>query len=300
MRWSKRLIRRVTAAILFCPAAFWLMMPWTSTAEQGRQPVATPSAAPSSKSTPPPPATQGRSPIVTPSSKTTPLPRATATPGLFASPTAQPQASPQGSPALTKTAPEFLVIIDPSHGGDDKGVIYSSKLQEKEITLAFARELRDELDDRGIAVRLLRESDVSLTIEKRAEITNSHHNTVYVAIHAARAGQGVRIYSAMIPAPSPHSGPFIPWQTAQSGALVRSRILAKAVVGELQRKKMQVLGLNAPLRPLNNIVAPAIAVELPPNGGEPRPSEAAKLQNAIAAAVAAGIATSRNQMGVHP
>jgi len=68
----------------------------------------------------------------------------------------------------------------------------------------------------------------------------------------------------------------------------------------LQRKKMQVLGLNAPLRPLNNIVAPAIAVELAPTGGESRPSEAAKMQNAIAAAVAAGIATSRNQMGVHP
>ena len=179
-------------------------------------------------------------------------------------------------------------------------MIYSSKLQEKEITLAFARELRKELDDRGIAVRLLRESDVSLAIEKRAEITNNHHNAVYVAIHAARAGQGVRVYSAMIPAASPHSGPFIPWQTAQSGALARSHILAKAVVGELQRKKMQVMGLNAPLRPLNNIVAPAIAVELAPSGGESRPSEAVKLQNAIASAVAAGIATSRNQMGVHP
>jgi len=280
MRSSKRLIRCMPAAMLSCSAAFWLATPWACRAEQGRPPLAKPSA--------------------TPSSKPVPQPRATATPGLFAPPAAQPQASPQGSPAPQKTAPEFLVIIDPSHGGDDKGVIYSSKLQEKEITLAFARELRKELDDRGIAVRLLRESDVSLAIEKRAEITNSHHNAVYVAIHAARAGQGVRIYSAMIPAASPHSGPFIPWQAAQSGALARSHILAKAVVGELQRKKMQVLGLSAPLRPLNNIVTPAIAVELAPTGGEARPSEAAKMQNAIAAAVAAGIATSRNQMGVHP
>jgi N-acetylmuramoyl-L-alanine amidase len=199
-----------------------------------------------------------------------------------------------------KTAPEFLVIIDPSHGGEDKGVIYSSKLQEKEITLAFARELRNELDDRGIAVRLLREGDVSLALERRAELANGHHNAVYVAIHAARAGQAVRVYSAMLPAASPDSGPFIPWQSAQATALLRSRILAKAVVGELQKKKMQVLGLNAPLRPLNNLVNPAIAVELPPNGSEARPSGGVKVQNAVAAAVAAGIASSRYQMGVHP
>ena len=266
--------------------------------------MATPPAVPLSKPTPQPGATQGRSPVVTPpaapSSKPTPLPAVTATPGLAASPAAQPQASPQGSPAAKKTAPEFLVIIDPSHGGEDKGVVYSSKLQEKEITLAFARELRKELDDRGIAVRLLRESDVSLAIEKRAEITNSHHNAVYVAIHAAGAGQAVRVYSSMIPATSPKSGPFIPWQTAQSAALIRSRILAKAVVGELQRKKMQVLGLNAPLRPLNNIVGPAIAVELAPNSSGARRPEAAKLQNTIAEAVATGIAASRNQMEVHP
>ena len=104
----------------------------------------------------------------------------------------------------------------------------------------------------------------------------------------------------MLPAASSASGPFIPWQSAQAAALPRSSILAKAVVGELQKKKMQVLRLNAPLRPLNNIVNPAIAVELPPNGGEARPSGGMKVQNAVAAAVAAGIASSRNQMGMHP
>lgn len=192
------------------------------------------------------------------------------------------------------------MIIDPSHGGDDKGVTYSNRIVEKEITLAFARELRNELDERGIAAHLLREADVNLPLEKRAEISNGHHNAIYVAIHAGFSGQGVRVYSAMLPAAASNAGPFVPWSLAQSGSLPRSRILAKAVVGELQKKRLQVVGLGAPLRPLNNIVSPAIAVELAPRSGDPRSVENLKMQNSVASAVAAGIATSRGQMGVHP
>jgi N-acetylmuramoyl-L-alanine amidase len=265
MRWSNPQISILAAAAVLCFA-----VPDTMAANYGQSPLAAPAAS------------------STPSAKAT------------AAPSAQAQASPAQTPAARKAAPEFLVIIDPSHGGDDKGVTYANKLLEKEITLVFARELRKELDDRGIAARLLRESDISLPMEKRAEIANGHHNAIYVAIHAGRAGQGVRIYSATLPAASPSSGPFVPWSTAQSGALARSRILAKAVVGELAKKKLQVLGLNAPLRPLNNIVSPAIAVELAPNGGDLRSPESLKTQSTIAAAVAVGIAISRAQMGVHP
>jgi len=63
-------------------------------------------------------------------------------------------------------------MIDPSHGGADKGAIFGSKLVEKDITLRLARELRKELDERGIASRLLRESDIDLSLDRRAEITN--------------------------------------------------------------------------------------------------------------------------------
>ncbi|SRR6266849_2477813 len=269
MRWSNPLVSVLAAAAVFC-----LAVPDAGAANHDQSPGAP-------------------APSVSP----TPSAKATASP---TTPSAQTQVSPQQTPAAKKPAPEFLVIIDPSHGGDDKGVTYANKILEKEITLAFARELRKELDDRGIAARLLRETDISLPMEKRAEIANGHHNAIYVAIHAGRAGQGVRIYSATLPALSPSSGPFVAWSIAQSGALPRSRILAKAVVGELQKKKLQVLGLNAPLRPLNNIVSPAIAVELAPNGGDLRSPESLKTQNAVAAAVAAGIATSRGQMGAHP
>jgi N-acetylmuramoyl-L-alanine amidase len=260
MHWSNPLTKGLLAAIFFCSAAAW-----TPAFQQGLPPSHTP----------------------TPSA------------GITVSSPARPQVSPQET--SKKSSPEFIVIIDPSHGGEDKGATYPNKLVEKDFTLAFARELRNELEDRGISARLLRETDISLPMEKRAEITNGHHNNaIYVAIHAGLTGQGVRIYCSTLPAAVPSAGPFVPWSIAQSGALPRSRILAKAVAGELQRKQLQVARLNAPLRPLNNIITPAIAVEFSPKGADLRSPESLKMQNAVASAVAAGIASSRGQMGVHP
>src|SRR5215831_3947915 len=89
---------------------------------------------------------------------------------------------------------EFFVMIDPSHGGDDKGAALGGKLLEKDLTLALARELRRELEDRGIPARLLRESDASLSLERRAEIANEEHAAIYVALHAGPPGNGVRVY----------------------------------------------------------------------------------------------------------
>src|SRR6478735_6429157 len=86
-------------------------------------------------------------------------------------------------------APEFFVMIDPSHGGNDKGATFGGKLMEKEITLRLAREVRKELEERGIAARLLRESDIDLSLERRAEIANEQHAGLYVALHAGRPGK---------------------------------------------------------------------------------------------------------------
>jgi N-acetylmuramoyl-L-alanine amidase len=199
-----------------------------------------------------------------------------------------------------RRAPEFFVMIDPSHGGYDKGASFG-KLSEKEITLRLARELRKELEERGIAARLLRDSDIDLALERRAEITNEQRAGMYVAIHAGRPGRGVRVYSPILADPQqPLAGRFLPWESAQSGALSRSQIAASAIAGELRKKGMMVTSLGMPLRPLNNIVAPAIAVELAPESDDPQSMESQKRHNTVATAIALGIAQVRSQMGVRP
>jgi N-acetylmuramoyl-L-alanine amidase len=210
------------------------------------------------------------------------------------------QAAPSNTPLIEnqKRKPEFFVMLDPSHGGNDKGAIFSGKLPEKDVTLRLAREVRKELEERGIAVRLLRESDIDLSLDRRAEITNEQHASIYVALHAGRLGKGVRVYTPLLTdAQQPQTGRFLPWETAQSGALSRSQNVARAVSEELKKKGMTVASLSVPLRPLNNIVAPAIAVELTPDQDNLQALESQKRQNDVATAIALGLAQIRSQTG---
>lgn len=192
-------------------------------------------------------------------------------------------------------------MIDPSHGGNDKGASFGGKLLEKDITLRLARELRKELEERGITVRLLRESDIDLGLDRRAEITNEQHAGLYVALHAGRPGRGVRVYSALLTeAQQTLAGRFVPWESAQSGALSRSQTAARAVSEELRKRGLTVANLGIPVRPLNNVASPAIAVELAPDQNDPQSLEGPKRQNNVATAIALAIAQVRGQMGARP
>ena len=197
-----------------------------------------------------------------------------------------------------KRTPEFFVMIDPSHGGNDKGATFGGKLVEKDITLRLAREVRKELEERGIAVRLLRESDIDLSLDRRAEITNEQRASLYVALHAGRPGKGVRVYAPVLTGvQQPLAGRFFPWESAQSPSLSRSQNVARAVSEELKKKGLTVANLDVPLRPLNNIATPAIAVELAPDEEGLQSLESQKRQNNVATAIALGIVQIRNQIG---
>jgi N-acetylmuramoyl-L-alanine amidase len=113
---------------------------------------------------------------------------------------AMPEPAQQNTPSAAegqRHTPEFFVMIDAGHGGNDKGATFGGKLVEKDITLRLARELRKELEERGISARLLRETDIDIGLERRAEITNEQQAGIYVAIHAGRPGRGVRIYASL-------------------------------------------------------------------------------------------------------
>src|SRR2546421_2527801 len=93
-------------------------------------------------------------------------------------------------------APTYFAVVDASHGGEERGAALSDQLSEKDVTLAFARKLRQELEARGLSTQLVRDSDVSLTVEQRAILTNAAHPAVYICLHATSEGSGVRLYTA--------------------------------------------------------------------------------------------------------
>lgn len=202
-------------------------------------------------------------------------------------------------PAVTAVvAPRhFYAVIDASHGGDDRGVAFSPELAEKDITLALARRLRQELEYRGISTLVLRDSDTYMNLDDRAVLTNTAHPVIYISMHAASGGRGVRLYTSLLPAGGENNGPFIAWDTAQARFLASSQAAAQGVAIELLKKQIVVRILAAPLRPLNNVTAAAIAVEVAPPDPDVMDLNLAGYQQNIAAGVADGIVAVRERLG---
>jgi N-acetylmuramoyl-L-alanine amidase len=120
---------------------------------------------------------------------------------------------------------------------------------------------------------------------------------VYISVHAASNGKGVRLYTALLPAAEENNGPFVAWNTAQTQYLPVSQAAAQGVASQLQKQQIQVRTLAAPLRPLNNITAAAIAVEVAPPGNDVMDLNLVAYQQNVASAVANGIAAVRAQLG---
>lgn len=202
-------------------------------------------------------------------------------------------------PAGVPTAgarPSYVVIVDASHGGDERGAVLSDKLVEKDVTLALARRVRNELHLRGVYALMARDSDSTVTLEQRAAMANSARAAIFVTLHAGALGNGVRVYTAMLPASDQKPGAFPSWETVQSGFVLASRLVAEEVVAEAARKDLPVMLLAAPVRPLNNIAAPAIAVEVAPPAGDVAGLNSAIYQQTVAAAVAAALVTARPKL----
>jgi N-acetylmuramoyl-L-alanine amidase len=191
--------------------------------------------------------------------------------------------------------------VDASHGGNDRGEALSPSLAEKDITVAFARRLRQELESRGISTLVLRDSDANLSLDDRAFFANNTHAAVYIALHAASNGHGVRVYTALLPyGGEDDRGPFRSWTGAQSSSIPLSQAAAASVAGELKKLQVTVRTLTSPIRPLNNIVTAAIAVEVAPPASDLSTLNAPDYQQLIAGAVANGILAIRPQLGAAP
>jgi N-acetylmuramoyl-L-alanine amidase len=204
------------------------------------------------------------------------------------------------NPALAPSSRRYFAVVDASHGGDDHGETLSSTLLEKDVTVALARSLRQELESRGITTLVLRDSDANLSLDQRAIFTNTDHAAIYIALHAASNGRGVRVYTALLPYGDDDRGPFRSWTTAQHAWLPRSQSEASAVAAEMQKRQIPVRTLSAPLRPLNNVTGAAIAVEVAPQGSDLSQLTAPDYQQLITSAVATAIAATRDQLGAAP
>lgn len=79
---------------------------------------------------------------------------------------------------------KFLIVIDPGHGGLDPGAIGVNGTYEKNVTLAFARQLRKILQSTGrYTVRLTRNDDRFISLRNRVMFARKHRANLFISIH---------------------------------------------------------------------------------------------------------------------
>ena len=94
-----------------------------------------------------------------------------------------------------------IVVIDAGHGGRDPGATsVSGQVNEKDLTLALARELRDDLVKRGrVRVAMTRNDDRYLTLDQRAAVARRLNAALFVSLHMDSApnplARGATVYS---------------------------------------------------------------------------------------------------------
>jgi N-acetylmuramoyl-L-alanine amidase len=106
-------------------------------------------------------------------------------------------ASPRAGRRLART---HLITVDPGHGGEDPGNPCSrcaGGLTESDVTLKVGLLLRDELESRGVRVRMTRADDTRPTFRARAA-TCSAECDLFVSLHVdALAPRGRRQNAAL-------------------------------------------------------------------------------------------------------
>jgi N-acetylmuramoyl-L-alanine amidase len=81
-----------------------------------------------------------------------------------------------------------VVIIDPGHGGVDPGAL-SAGVQEKDVVLAVARQLRTALQETGrYEVHMTRDSDVFISLDRRVQFSQEKSASLFISIHADSVG----------------------------------------------------------------------------------------------------------------
>lgn len=103
---------------------------------------------------------------------------------------------PRDKPSLDGGPPpdpdrKYVVVIDAGHGGKDPGAIGVGRVQEKNITLAAAKELARQLQDTGRYQAILtRATDRFILLPDRVRFARGAQADLFISLHADMAGSG--------------------------------------------------------------------------------------------------------------
>lgn len=79
----------------------------------------------------------------------------------------------------------FVVVIDPGHGGRDPGAVGRRGTREKDVVLGVSRKLKARIDATpGMRAIMTRSSDKYVPLRKRIEVARRNNADLFISVHA--------------------------------------------------------------------------------------------------------------------
>jgi len=216
-----------------------------------------------------------------------------------------------------KVPGQFVVALDPGHGGSDTGALAAGGVAEKDLALALSKRIAAALEQAGVRTVLTREGDTFVPLPQRTALANYNRADVLLSIHlnaspaASAKGsetffmsrEATDLWSRQLAEKENAAGSgaggadtlsLVLWNLAQTQSIVESSALAEVIQGRLNG----LLGTKergvrqAPFVVLEGAEMPAVLVEVAflTNPGEAKQLQDPVFQEQIAAALAASIA----------
>ncbi|MGB9863801.1 MAG: N-acetylmuramoyl-L-alanine amidase family protein [Candidatus Saccharicenans sp.] len=215
------------------------------------------------------------------------------------------------------------IVIDPGHGGMETGARGNFGALEKDITLAIALKLKEEIEKNlNYRVVMTRETDVVVPLAQRAAIANNNKADLFISIHAngsrrpnahgsetfflslnATDEEARRLayfennengFNDQVKGKEADDLKMILWDMAQSAYLKQSSQLAEIVQVELNELLNTAnRGIKqAPFKVLTGVACPAILVEVAfiTNPEEEKKLQSEDFQVKVAEAIYRGLA----------
>ena len=186
-----------------------------------------------------------------------------------------------------KPSGELVVVIDAGHGGNDPGKVSSSGVDEKDVNLAIALKLREQLENRGVKVVMTRENDSSLANPEAINKKTSDLNNRVEIINASNANCLISIHQNSYPDKAVHGAQVFYHGTSEESRELATHIQKKIIADvDSSNKRKEKEGNDYFI--LRKSVCPGVIIEC---GFLSCPNETAKLiddkyQDKLACAIA--------------
>nr|MBC8360465.1 N-acetylmuramoyl-L-alanine amidase [Candidatus Desulfatibia profunda] len=173
---------------------------------------------------------------------------------------------------------QYVIVLDPGHGGDDQGAKGPDGTLEKDVTLNLARMLAVELGNKHKVI-LTRTDDYRLDVPDRTAVANHEDADLFISLHAGGSffhqASGMTLYYFKEPTGSAltldpeYSKPLkpstqIPWNKIQNRHKTTSSVLAELIRKRLSEQMIFIESKvqGAPLMVLEGADMPAIVIEI--------------------------------------